>query len=191
MSPTGERPHDTLPPDDKDWTWVLDRVCPECVADVRTFPITDVGTMIRDNAAAWAEVLSGDPEVLRVRTRADRWSPLEYACHVRDVYELYDRRLTLMLEEDGPSYPNWDQDATAVEQGYSAGDPAAVADQLVRNAEALASRFDEVTGDHWARTGYRSDGASFTVETFARYLIHDPTHHLWDVRANGPERRDG
>jgi len=23
--------------------------------------------------------------------------------------------------------------------------------------------------------------ASFTVETFARYFIHDPVHHLYDV----------
>jgi hypothetical protein len=38
-----------------------------------------------------------------------------------------------------------------------------------------------VTGSQWQRTGRRSDGASFTVETFARYLIHDPVHHLYDV----------
>ena len=31
------------------------------------------------------------------------------------------------------------------------------------------------------RTGRRSDGAHFTVETFARYFIHDPVHHLYDV----------
>jgi len=34
------------------------------------------------------------------------------------------------------------------------------------------------------RTGRRSDGAEFTVDTFARYFVHDPIHHLHDV-ANG------
>jgi hypothetical protein len=29
----------------------------------------------------------------------------------------------------------------------------------------------------------RSDGAQFTVESFARYLVHDPLHHEFDVRA--------
>jgi hypothetical protein len=29
--------------------------------------------------------------------------------------------------------------------------------------------------------GFRSDGAQFTVESFGRYLLHDPIHHLWDV----------
>jgi len=38
-----------------------------------------------------------------------------------------------------------------------------------------------VTGAQWRRTGNRSDGASFTVETFARYFVHDPVHHLYDV----------
>jgi hypothetical protein len=43
-----------------------------------------------------------------------------------------------------------------------------------------------VTGGQWQRTGVRSDGALFTVETFGRYLVHDPTHHLWDVGAAAP-----
>lgn len=53
---------------------------------------------------------------------------------------------------------------------------------LADRAETLASRFDSVAGEMWARTGFRSDGAAFTVESFARYLIHDPVHHLWDVQ---------
>jgi hypothetical protein len=56
-----------------------------------------------------------------------------------------------------------------------------VGSELVEWAERLASRFEGVHGDQWQRTGYRSDGAAFTVESFARYLIHDPVHHLWDV----------
>jgi hypothetical protein len=38
-----------------------------------------------------------------------------------------------------------------------------------------------VRGDQWQRTGNRSDGKRFTVESFARYMMHDPVHHLWDV----------
>jgi len=33
----------------------------------------------------------------------------------------------------------------------------------------------------YGRTGVRSDGAVFTIESFARYFLHDPLHHLWDV----------
>ena len=59
--------------------------------------------------------------------------------------------------------------------------PSIVAEELVLAAARLANRFDTVTGAHWERRGTRSDGAHFTVESFARYLIHDPVHHLWDV----------
>jgi len=89
----------------------------------------------------------------------------------------------MMLAEDGPHYPNWDQDVTAVESAYHRADPAAVARELAVAGDALAARFDDVAGDQWERTGYRSDGAAFTVETFARYFLHDPVHHLHDVGA--------
>ena len=118
-----------------------------------------------------------------VRPRPEVWSPLEYACHVRDVFVLYDERLRLMLETDNPTYANWDQDATAVEQRYAGQDPSVVATELRDAAEALADRFDTVSGEQWARTGTRSDGARFTVESFARYFVHDPIHHLHDVEA--------
>jgi hypothetical protein len=86
-----------------------------------------------------------------------------------------------MLTEDGPHYPNWDQDATAVEDRYHEQDPSAVAAGLRDAADALATRFDSVDGAQWERTGVRGDGAAFTVESFARYFIHDPVHHLREV----------
>ncbi|MGI9642878.1 MAG: DinB family protein, partial [Acidimicrobiia bacterium] len=81
----------------------------------------------------------------------------------------------------GPYYPNWDQDVTALEKNYRDADPSRVRAELAEWAEQLASRFDSVAGDQWQRAGYRSDGAAFTVDSFARYLLHDPVHHLWDI----------
>lgn len=166
--------------DDADWTWVLERTCPECGFDVADLDPAAVAGLIRENASAWQTVLAR-PDV-RVRTAPDRWSPLEYACHVRDVFRIYLHRLQRMLTEDGPHYDNWDQDQTAVADDYNAQQPATVAAELTTAAAALADAFDDVAGDAWSRTGFRSDGAAFTVDTFARYFIHDPVHHLWDVR---------
>ena len=169
-----------ITPDTKDWTWVLERVCDECGFDVSSFPREQTGALIRSNAAEWQEVLQ-HPDVTQ-RPSDDRWSALEYACHVRDVCKLYDYRLGLMLESDDPLYPNWDQDHTAIEQRYGEQDPGTVAAELDAAARSLADRFDDVTEQQWERTGRRSDGASFTIESFARYLIHDPIHHLHDVK---------
>jgi hypothetical protein len=167
-------------PDTKDWTWVLRRPCPECGFDTQDFAVQAVPEMIMANAAAWQETLTG-PGDARTRPVPGKWSAVEYGCHVRDVFRLYDQRLELMLTDDDPLFSNWDQDATAIADRYQDQDPAEVAAALPEAAQALAARFAGVTGGQWQRTGRRSDGASFTVETFARYLIHDPVHHLYDV----------
>jgi hypothetical protein len=81
----------TIEPDTKDWTWVLQRPCPECGLDTRDIDRDQIGAMVRANAASWQSLLA------------------------------------------------------------------------------------------WQRTGSRSDGAHFTIESFARYFVHDPIHHLHDV----------
>jgi hypothetical protein len=169
-----------IEPDTKDWTWVLERPCPECGYDSRDVRREQVAGLLRANAANWPAALArtGDP---RRRPRPDTWSPLEYACHVRDTCRRFDERLGLMLTQDNPHYPNWDQDQSAIDDRYAEQDPAVVVTELRDAAEALAAGFDAVTGDAWHRTGTRGDGAHFTVETFARYFVHDPIHHLYDV----------
>jgi hypothetical protein len=110
---------------------------------------------------------------------------------VRDVFRRFDQRLELMLTQDDPLFPNWDQDVTAVQDRYAEQDPAQVAAELRTAALAIADRFKGVAGAQWQRPGRRSDGAAFTVTTFARYFMHDPVHHLWDVtgrRRNMAER---
>jgi hypothetical protein len=169
----------TIEPDTKDWTWVLERPCPECGFDASALDVERVGAMIRDNAVAWRGVLRRAD--VRARPAPTVWSPLEYACHVRDVFRLYDERLAMMIAQDDPLYPNWDQDETAVDDDYPGQDPATVAEELAAAAGAIADRFDGITGEQWDRRGRRSDGASFTVETFARYFTHDWVHHLHDV----------
>jgi hypothetical protein len=88
----------------------------------------------------------------------------------------------MMLEQDDPEYPNWDQNQAAVEQDYLAKEPSKVADEIEEAGTAVARRFDSVHGEQWARPGRRSDGARFTIESFGRYFIHDPIHHVDDVR---------
>jgi hypothetical protein len=183
--PFGSRPptwsNVQIEPETKDWTWVLERPCPECGFDASTFPAAEVAALIRANAVAWGRLLSGRPDDLRRRPSEERWSPLEYACHVRDVFRLYDERLDLMLRFEDPLFANWDQDATAAEDDYNGQDPATVATDLQRAALGLAEAFDRVEGAGWQRKGRRSDGAEFTVDTFSRYLVHDPVHHVFDV----------
>jgi hypothetical protein len=176
--PRDER-QDAVVPDTKDWTWVLAEQCPECGFDAAALPGPGVAERARENAAAWRTVLARPGA--RDRPAAGIWSPLEYACHVRDVHRVFGGRLERMLTEDDPLFASWDQDETAVRDRYGDQDPATVADELVAAACVMADRFDTVSGDGWTRSGRRSDGARFTVETFGRYYAHDWVHHLHDV----------
>lgn len=164
----------------KSWTWVIEGTCPECGYDGTTVSIRDVPGIIDANTTAWPTELGRDD----VRERPDdhTWSALEYGAHVRDVHRKMTERLALMLAEDAPTFSNWDQDATAVEEHYGEQDPAVVARELGAAAHRAARAFDEVRDDQLERTGLRSDGSAFTVATLATYYAHDPVHHLWDVR---------
>lgn len=176
-------------PDDKNWTWVLERPCFDCGFDARSIEVASLGDRVRALAAEWPALLARPDAALR--PTGDQWSALEYACHVRDVFRLHTVRLGLMLAEDGARFPNWDQDATAIAERYDLQDPATVADELLAAAAGNADLWDTVTQDMYGRTGFRSDGAAFTVVSFGTYFVHDPIHHLDDVRRGYAILADG
>lgn len=171
---------DQIQPDTKDWTWVLEQPCPECGLAAGAVATDQVPALVRAYGLRWAEVLRR-PDA-GVRPAPGVWSPLEYACHVRDVCGVFRGRVELMLAEENPTFPNWDQDATALEHRYAEQEPARVAAELVAAANEIAEVFALVSGEQWSRRGLRSNGSSFSVRTLAQYFVHDVAHHLHDVR---------
>jgi hypothetical protein len=169
-----------IAPDTKDWTWVLQRPCADCGFDASTCDAPTVPGLIRHNVVTWRGLVD-DGTIRPGRPDSQTWSTLEYLCHVRDVYRRFGGRIALMLSEDDPLFPNWDQDASAVEDAYETQEAATVIDDLAAAAEWFATRLEGLTAGEWDRPGRRSDGATFTVATIARYMMHDPIHHVWDV----------
>ena len=110
----------------------------------------------------------------RERPAPGVWSPLEYGCHVRDVHVLFAQRLRAMLDEDEPTFANWDQDATALEGDYGSQDATAVAVELIEAAGTVAGIYATVTDD--------DDGPA------GRALQRRPLHRR-DARQLPPARR--
>ncbi len=168
-----------IDPDTKDWTWVLEEPCSECGFDAAQVEPEGVAAAVLDVLPRWRAVL--ERVEARERPAPAMWSPTEYACHVRDVFVVFDRRVHLMLEGDDPAFDNWDQDVTAIEDDYASQLPSEVVSQLDAAGRAVADTFAAVPDDAWDRTGRRSNGSVFTVASLAQYFLHDVVHHLHDV----------
>jgi hypothetical protein len=178
--PGGTMSAPTAPvPDDKDWTWVLERRCPECGYLGSEVQHDALPQLVLEATAPWAEVLAGPNPGSRPASQV--WSPLEYACHVRDVLLVFAERAVLIGDQDDPLFENWDQDATAIADRYWEQDPATVASEIATAAQVNAAVWAGVSTEEWQRPGRRSDGSVFTLDSLGRYFLHDLRHHLVDV----------
>lgn len=173
----------SITPDSKDWTWVLTSTCPDCQLTAAAVSPETIAGRIPDQVAQWQQTLTR-PDVA-VRPSPETWSPLEYACHIRDVYGLFETRSRLILDHDGPTFADWDQDEAAVAGAYWEAAPDDVARDLATAAASYAKLLQSVPNDAWGRVGLRSNGSEFTLATLTQYFLHDITHHLWDVGFSG------
>lgn len=170
------------PPDTKDWTWVLEKPCNDCGFDPASYERADFSARIDDAGRFWRSRLA-EPDS-RNRPAPQVWSPLEYACHVRDVFSIFDGRYRQMLAavDDTPvQFDDWNQDEAAQAGDYAAQESDRVSTDLVAGADRVAALLRTVAGPDWDKAGLRSDASKFTVDTLTRYLLHDLIHHEWDV----------
>ena len=63
-------------------------------------------------------VLGLSEDALRWRPSPGEWSIKEVCCHLRDSSEIDGERIRLMLSEDDPLLPSYDQEALARERDY-------------------------------------------------------------------------
>lgn len=166
-----------VPGETVDWSYVVHDGCTECgyVPHFAKETADRIGLV----SERWQRVL--ERAGARDRPAPTVWSPVEYACHVRDMLHLLAQRVELMLGGNNPLFENWDQDQVAVERRYFWADPAAVAAELVTRADDAMLALARVDDQQWERTGRRSDGVGFTVASLARFVLHDVEHHLHDV----------
>lgn len=168
-------------PDEKDWTVVLSAPCSECSHDVRHSDPEDIMAQLPEQIDRLVAVL--DRPAARERQNPSRWSDQEYVVHVAEMLQVMVQRLNLMLSQDAPTFPNWDQDRAADEGDYRALEPAVAAQRLRAAASDFNTRIQGISPQDYTRRGLRSNGAAFTITTLLQYAWHDVLHHLWDVRA--------
>jgi len=159
--------------------------CPECGLDYEAMPVDEAITAIRGFGrryrAPLTRLLPGEDEsVLRARPEPATWSALEYAAHVRDVFDRYAGWVGLMLAEDKPALEGMAPDEAVVARAYNDQDPAVVVTELADQAEGLATTFEGVSDEGWRRAGIHGTH-EHSVEFLARHAVHEGSHHLLDI----------
>jgi hypothetical protein len=164
-------------------------VCQECGFDGDSLSPADTTTALRAFARRYRAPLTrflpgedGDA-IVRQRPDATTWSALEYACHVRDVFDVYAARVERTLVEDSPTFESMGRDERARRDRYNEQNPGAVADQLAGNAERLAGLLDGVDANGWERTAVNPypEPATRPLLWMARHVVHEGSHHLLDI----------
>jgi hypothetical protein len=106
-----------------------------------------------------------------------KWSILQVVRHLADTEIVYGYRLRLILAEDEPAIPGYDQDLWAGRLGYPEEDPEASLDELEtarRGTLRLLRRLDEA---QWRRAGLHAERGRETVRDVFRLLAaHDLIH---------------
>ena len=161
--------------------------CDECGFSYDEGLAWSAGTAIVGEARAIAELLAGGGASVSARPAPGTWSPLEYACHVRDVLLVQRERVLLARQVDDLVPAPMGRDARADLDGYADQVPSDVARQL-GDAAALFENVLDRLGDDWDRTMTYNYPVptSRSLRWVAVHTLHEITHHRRDIERGTP-----
>jgi catechol 2,3-dioxygenase-like lactoylglutathione lyase family enzyme len=158
------------------------QACAGCGLVAADLPARGLGAQVRDEVHALGRVLeAADDDAVRVRPAPDSWSALEYGVHVRDLLNVFAERIVRTLAEHEPELGWWDHEAAIADGMANESFVEAVVDDLGRNASKLSESLRMVTEEDWSRAATRRAGERFTVESMARFTLHEVVHHRVDA----------
>ena len=166
----------------RDWTRSQFEACPDCGHDSSAVDDDDLPRTLTDEAARWGSFLAAAPIAdLRRWPEPGVWSPLEYACHTRDVVSVFEERVRRTATDPGQQLGWWDHEAAVVDEGYNSQEPVLVAEAMAGNARRLGATLAALDAAQWDHAAERRPGEEFTVRGMARFVLHELAHHRHDA----------
>lgn len=155
--------------------------CPTCGFSYQMMR-SEILPWLRHNIEAFVDTFEHVDDV-RARPAAGVWSPLEYACHVRDVLQIQRERIVQAQHEDEPTFAPMRREERAVEDRYNEQDPAVVVAQLREAGAELVSALEHLDETGWQRRGVYNfpEPQLRTVEWIAIHTTHEVLHHRIDI----------
>ncbi|WP_406813357.1 DinB family protein [Mycobacterium sp. M23085] len=142
------------------------------------------GDDICARAAAVVEVLRDNVIDVRCRPCPDVWSPLEYACHLRDVLLVQRERVLAARRANGADCASMGREERAEHDGYNEQDPTDVARQLSDAAALFSNVLARLSPEDWDRTViyHYPETCERPLRWVAVHTAHELRHHLRDIR---------
>ncbi len=137
-----------------------------------------------EGAAALGHLLTRPGADVRSRRKPTVWSPLEYACHVRDVLLVQRERMLLARRREVPTLDPMGREERVDHDGYAKQDPEDVARQLADAARLFANVLSRLDVSDWDRTvvyNYPAP-AERSLRWVAVHTLHEVQHHTADVQ---------
>lgn len=142
------------------------------------------GDDLRALATEAVVLLSNNKIDVRARPRPDVWSPLEYACHLRDVLLVQRERVLAARRTNGAECASMGREERAEHDGYNEQDPADVARQLADAAALFSNVLARFSAHDWDRTViyHYPETHERSLRWVAVHTVHELQHHLLDIR---------
>ncbi len=157
--------------------------CDECGFTYDESQALGAGAGIINEAGLIAATLQAGHDDIATRHAPGTWSPLEYACHLRDVLLVQRERVLQARRVDRPQCSPMGRDERVIHDAYAEQDPLAVARQLADAALMFVHVLDRL-GDDWDRTliyTYPAP-AERSLRWVAVHTLHEAAHHSQDIR---------
>ncbi len=122
-------------------------------------------------------------DALRWRPSPHEWSIKEACCHLRDFSEIAGERIRLMLSEDDPFLPSYDQEALARERDYQNESMPLVLTALRAFSGGLAYLLENLGEEEQQRTGRHEERGPMSIAQYAQLLAEHAREHLEQIKA--------
>jgi hypothetical protein len=162
--------------------------CAECGFEYDLAEAPSAAPAIVAGVVPLVAALQGDGAELARRSQPDVWSPLEYACHVRDVLLVQRERVLAARRLERPAFEPMGRDERVDHDGYAQQDPQAVARQLTDAAALFANVLARLDPPDWERVVIYSYPTRLerSLRWVAVHTVHEVHHHHLDVRRQLP-----
>lgn len=105
------------------------------------------------------------------------WTILEALGHLRAFDGYFQARAAMMLAEENPQLPAYDEAALAQEQAYNTRDLHAEFAALHESRAAFVAFFQNLSDAEWARTGIHPENGPWTMDhALMQVGLHDMSH---------------